>query len=80
MDFRVATATDDMKVCDVKPSGELQVSGTRGLFPGDPGRSMIPIRMQRRDEFKMPPLGSFVVDTSMLDTVKSWIGTRGICN
>ena len=80
MDFRFKTATDDMKVCDVRTSGELHIPGTLRLFPGDPGRSMIPIRMQLRNDFKMPPLGSFVVDTTMVDTVKSWIRTRGICN
>jgi hypothetical protein len=80
MDFRFATSTDDMNVCNVSTAGELQIPGVRRLLPGDPGRSMIPIRMGLRNASKMPPLGSYVVDSAMLATIRSWIQTPGVCN
>ncbi len=80
MDFRFTTSIDDMRVCDINTAGELRIPGAKRLYPGDPNRSMIPIRMGLRNTSKMPPLGSFVVDATMLGTIKSWIRTPGVCD
>ncbi|MFO1127065.1 MAG: PQQ-dependent sugar dehydrogenase [Rhodospirillales bacterium] len=80
MDFRYTTSIDDMRVCNVSPGGELQPPGAVRLYPGDPSRSLIPIRMKLRDAFSMPPLGTFVADTAMISTMNAWINTPGVCN
>jgi uncharacterized repeat protein (TIGR03806 family) len=80
MDFRFAAPLSAMNVCDVPPSGELIVDGTRRLTPGDPAASTIWIRMNRRGDHQMPPLGTFVVDRSMVRTMASWIRATGSCD
>lgn len=45
-----------------------------GIVPGDPGKSHLVMRMERRDGiWEMPPIGSEVVDTAAVARVREWI-------
>ena len=45
------------------------------LVPGQPDRSGIPARMDRRDSFEMPPNCSELVDDAGVATVRAWIAS-----
>jgi uncharacterized repeat protein (TIGR03806 family) len=80
IDFRFGRPAAVMNVCNVPASGELLIPGTDRLMPGDPRNSMLWLRMNRRDVHQMPPLGTFVIDSAMVETVGSWIRTPGVCD
>ena len=53
---------------------DLGVPGARVVTPGAPERSMIYLRMSRRqDVFNMPPLATNVVDADAVAAVAAWI-------
>jgi uncharacterized repeat protein (TIGR03806 family) len=80
MDLRYGTALADMGICDTPPqSGDLGIANARLLAPGDPGRSVLPARMDRRDAFGMPPLASLEVDVDGVALVADWIAGVTAC-
>jgi uncharacterized repeat protein (TIGR03806 family) len=57
-------------------AADLGVAGAKLVIPGDPARSMIYLRMQRRrDVFNMPPLASHEADADALAVLENWIRT-----
>jgi uncharacterized repeat protein (TIGR03806 family) len=55
-------------------AADLGLRGVRLVTAGDPGRSMLYVRMKRRrDVFNMPPLASTVADEQALTAVAAWI-------
>ena len=63
-----------MNICNVVPGhGDLGINGARIVTPGDHTRSLLWERMQRRDSFGMPPLGSTLVDTAGRQLLLDWI-------
>ncbi|MDJ0880526.1 MAG: PQQ-dependent sugar dehydrogenase [Gammaproteobacteria bacterium] len=63
MDLRYATLWGDRDLCNVAPTrGDLGVAGAQRLTPGRADDSLLYLRMNRRDDDAMPPLGSTVVD------------------
>ena len=72
LDYRVPVA--NMNICNVAPDhGDLGINGARIVTPGDHARSLLWERMQRRDSFGMPPLGSTLVDTAGRQLLLDWI-------
>ncbi len=54
-------------------SSDLDVSGSKLVVPGDPDRSMVYLRMKRREDvFNMPPLASHLVDAAAVEAVADW--------
>jgi uncharacterized repeat protein (TIGR03806 family) len=82
MDLRYGVAMDASKTCQVDPHGSsLGVDGAKRIVPADPSRSLIYLRMSRRDEHKMPPLGSNVVDAKGAALIEQWIREMTVsCN
>lgn len=81
IDFRYTVATPDMNVCWVDPAIEdFGIPGAHLLTPGDPGLSIIPVRMNRRDRFGMPPTATRLIDKKMVATINDWIRTPGVCD
>ncbi len=79
-DFRFANAIEAMGICDVMPSGsDLGIPGAKLLSPGDPAGSIISERMHRLDFFRMPPLGSAIVDLDGTAIVDAWIALPDVC-
>ena len=80
IDFRFTTADEDIGVCNQPPSqGDLGVDGARLLVPGDPSKSIIALRMNRRGVDQMPPIGSNVIDTNGVALVEAWIQSLSEC-
>jgi hypothetical protein len=74
LDLRYATATSDTNACNVAPaSGDLGVTDARIIAPGDATKSLLYLRMSRRDANQMPPLASHVVDTQGAVLLQQWI-------
>jgi uncharacterized repeat protein (TIGR03806 family) len=76
MDLRYNTAIGSSGTCNVTPtSGDLGIANARLIVPGDASRSLIFVRMSRRDTHQMPPLGSNLVDTAGAALIQSWVNT-----
>jgi mono/diheme cytochrome c family protein len=82
LDLRYSTTIANTNACNVAPSsGNLGVSGAQIILPGDASRSVLYLRMSRRDANQMPPVGSHVVDTQGAALLQQWInGMGGGCN
>ena len=80
MDLRYSTPFASTNICNVVPSsGTLGIPGARLLLPGDAAHSVIASRINRRDGFGMPPLGSNLVDATAVSVVTQWINSRASC-
>ena len=78
MDMRFSAA--DPHLCDQAPlEGDLGIAGAFIVSPGDPARSLLHVRMSRRDEKGMPPLASARVDEAGLTLVGKWIDSLTVC-
>jgi uncharacterized repeat protein (TIGR03806 family) len=55
-------------------TSDLGVIGAKQVVPGNPERSMLYLRMKRRqDVFNMPPLGTYEVDPAAITAIHDWI-------
>ncbi len=80
MDLRATTDLAEMSVCDIPPGDvDLGVAGARLLAPGAPERSLLSLRPKRDDVWRMPPMGSLVVDEAGLVGVDAWIRSVEAC-
>lgn len=81
MDLRFSTALAAMNACDATPqSGSLGLANARLIAPGDPARSVLLARVNRRDANGMPPLGSNQVDAAGVALLSDWIQSLSGCN
>ena len=72
--------SEDLEVCDVSPQfGDLGVAGGALVYPGDPTRSILSLRIRSRDAYGMPPLGSHVVDEVGAQQIDDWISSLTSC-
>ncbi len=72
LDYRAPVA--NMNLCNAVPlHGDLGINGARLVTPGDHRLSLLWERMQRRDSFGMPPLGSTLIDTAGRQLLLDWI-------
>ncbi|MCB0220703.1 MAG: PQQ-dependent sugar dehydrogenase [Chrysiogenetes bacterium] len=78
MDLRYQIPLADMNICNATA---LYDPGYKRLAPGDPENSLIHIRTSSTDYggLRMPPLGSFIVDTDGTDLLDAWITSIGSC-
>ncbi len=74
MDMSSETRFLDMNLLDVKPSeGTLGLTTSRRILPGKKESSVLWERMRRTDKFRMPMIGSSVVDKAGVTLIGSWI-------
>lgn len=79
-DFLYSTPLASMDVCDVPPeNGNMGVSGSVLLAPGDPSLSLMSLRMHALDSFRMPDVGTRVVDPLGTSLVDEWIEGLSAC-
>ena len=65
IDLRHAISFAATGTCNALPqSGSLGITDARVLAPGEPARSLLHNRMNRRDAYAMPPLASTVIDSA----------------
>jgi uncharacterized repeat protein (TIGR03806 family) len=80
MDLRYETTGARMNACNASPTrGDLGVVGAKLFVPGAPEKSLMPLRMARRDTNAMPTVGSTVVDTAGVALVEEWIRGMTAC-
>lgn len=82
MDLRYDVALHETGACNLPgiTGSDLGVTDARLLSPGDPGRSLIWLRMGRRDVHAMPPIGSLEIDEDGLALVSAWIASLAGCD
>jgi uncharacterized repeat protein (TIGR03806 family) len=74
MDLRWQASLAQSNTCDVVPAGvTLGIANARLIAPGEPDRSLLLARTNRRDMHAMPPIGSTVVDTQGVALLRQWI-------
>jgi mono/diheme cytochrome c family protein len=79
-DLRFGTPLSRTRVCNAAPErGDLGVADARLLFPGDPARSVLSLRMHARDQNGMPPFASLTVDEQGTNVVDAFIRSVGGC-
>ncbi|MCB9792786.1 MAG: PQQ-dependent sugar dehydrogenase [Alphaproteobacteria bacterium] len=81
MDLRYDTPLAEMNLCEVEPAGgDMGIEGARLLVPGDPARSMLLQRMASLDPlYRMPPLGTALVDEEGVAALSEWIASLEGC-
>lgn len=80
IDFWYGTHLTDADYCNVPPShGSFDIAEARLLKPGAAQDSIIPLRMQRVDAHRMPPLGVDIVDTQGVSVINEWINSLQEC-
>jgi uncharacterized repeat protein (TIGR03806 family) len=80
MDLHFDTALGNTAACDAAPqSGDLGIANPRIIAPGDPDRSVLVARMNRRDAQAMPPVASNLVETSGVALIRDWISSLTAC-
>ena len=78
MDFHYLSP--NMQVCDVAATrGDLGISGAGLVVPGSVDLSIVYQRMNRRNAYGMPPLGSLIVDPLGTTLVAQWINGLSGC-
>ncbi len=81
LDLRYTTALNATNACDVAPTAEdLGIANARLIAPGEPARSVLLARVERRDALAMPPLGSAIADTEGVVLLNDWIASLVNCN
>jgi uncharacterized repeat protein (TIGR03806 family) len=82
MDLRYDTLMSATNTCNVTPTtGNLGVAGAKLITPANPEASVLYLRMSRRGQNQMPPLGSNLVDTEGAALLHQWISQmNGTCN
>lgn len=72
LDLRFATPFAETFLCDEVERDAGQVPPFR-LVPGKPSDSTLSFRMRSLNDFRMPPLGSSVVDDAGSELIDAWI-------
>jgi uncharacterized repeat protein (TIGR03806 family) len=74
-DLRYHVSLSEMKICNeitISPEG-LEMEDPIILSPGDPEGSLLWLRMNSRDVYQMPPLGTNIVDPEGAVLISDWI-------
>lgn len=83
MDLRYSTPLANTNACDATPGlGDLGIANARLIAPGAADRSVMPARMNLRDDpDAMPPDGLGArVDTEGVTLIRDWINSLAGCN
>jgi uncharacterized repeat protein (TIGR03806 family) len=73
-DFRYSLSFAMTNLCNQDPTnGLLGVTGAKLIFPGDPTRSIVSLRMHSLGAARMPPLATSVLDTQGMALIDQWI-------
>jgi uncharacterized repeat protein (TIGR03806 family) len=81
VDLRFVTSFKDTQLCNqpvTMGTGDPKLPQVR-LVPGDPSKSSLSFRMHDRTDYKMPKIGSNVVDPDGTAVVDAWITSLQSC-
>jgi uncharacterized repeat protein (TIGR03806 family) len=74
LDLQFTTDIASTNTCNATPAaGDLGVSNAMVIAPGDATRSVLYLRMNRRDANQMPPIASRIVDAAGATLLQQWI-------
>ena len=80
MDLRFEIPLNLMGVCDIPSAyGDLGLEDLHIVEPGSPDTSVMVLRMENTDVYRMPPLASHVVDVDGVQVVRQWIQSLSTC-
>jgi uncharacterized repeat protein (TIGR03806 family) len=80
MDLRMSTSFEDARICNEAPMGDtLGLINPVILSPGNPGQSILVLRMEDTGQHRMPPLASGIVDTEAMAVIREWISGVKAC-
>lgn len=80
IDLRYHIPFAAMNICDVEPqAGNLNINSAQIVAPGDPARSVLLQRINRRDALAMPPLGNNIIDGEGVTLISDWISSLVAC-
>ncbi len=82
MDLRYTTALANTRACDVSPHSGSDLglgASARLIAPGNAANSLVANRMNRRDAYAMPPLGSNMIDSAGVSLLTQWIDGLAGC-
>jgi uncharacterized repeat protein (TIGR03806 family) len=78
--YRFESSAAQMGVCGVAPlAGDLGVPGALIVDPGNPGNSILSLRLHASGEPRMPQLGSLVHDDVGIALIDDWITSLVAC-
>jgi glucose/arabinose dehydrogenase len=73
-DARLLTAFEEQNLLTGElMAGDLGVSGAKLVTPGDPEKSVLYLRLARKDGFRMPPGSTSIEDSPVLLLMDKWI-------
>jgi hypothetical protein len=81
MDLRFGTPLVGTKTCNAPSAiaNDLGVPGAKLVVPGNPGASILALRMHEVGPNRMPPLGRALEDPAVAGVVDAWIAGLGGC-
>jgi hypothetical protein len=75
-DARFVTSLAAQNLVEGEPvAGDLGISGARVLAPGHPEKSLLLLRPERHDAFRMPPVAVNDDPQPLIEPLREWIGT-----
>ena len=81
IDLRYTSPLRETNLCNTEPlHGDLGVENARHLVPGNPDKSLLVLRANRRNEDQMPPIGSHLIDFNGIALLSLWISQLQSCN
>jgi uncharacterized repeat protein (TIGR03806 family) len=81
MDLRYSVSLADTHACDVAPGlGDLGIANAKLIAPGDATHSVLISRMNRRDAYGMPTIGTAKVDAEGVALLTEWVNSLTGCN
>jgi hypothetical protein len=79
-DFRYSLTFRQANLCNQAPSnGTLGITGATLMTPMSPATSLISVRPKSLNAWRMPPLGSAIVDTQGVGVIDAWINSINTC-
>ena len=79
-DLRFSTTFKATMLCNTDPSeGNLGVTGSKLIVPGDPTKSIVSLRVHALDANRMPPLATAIVDPVGSKLLDDWITSLTTC-
>jgi mono/diheme cytochrome c family protein len=81
LDLRFSIPFSDTMLCNEPPEkGDLGATGATRLTPGDPALSTLSLRMHTLDtDFRMPRIGTTIVDETGVGVIDQWITELQVC-
>jgi hypothetical protein len=81
LDFRATIPFAAMNICHVSPSyGDAGLGAAASVFaPGQPELSVLHERVSNQS-YRMPPIGSTLIDDEGAALIASWISSVQTCN